>query len=75
MLTHELHQCDRRFPLLLLLSPDFPPPDGRLEDAVRDLLSSAEAEAKERRKQKGASLWNSKIQATQTESALAVSTL
>ena len=52
-----------------------PAGQGRLSDAVKDKLSVAEEQAKERRKQRGANLWNGKIQATQTESALAVGTL
>ena len=47
----------------------------RLDEELKDWLVIAEADAKERRKQRAADMWNSKIQATQTESALAVGTL
>ena len=52
-----------------------PAGQARLDDAVKVFLLTAEEQAKEQRKQRGANLWNSKIQATQTESALAVGTL
>lgn len=47
----------------------------KLDEAISELLAAAQEQAKQRRKDRGAALWDSKIQATQTESALRVGTL
>ncbi len=44
----------------------------KLAQEIKDLLLDAEAEAKERKKNKDATLWDEKMRATQTESAFGV---